>query len=270
MIERSGSGSGRPKNTWIRWIQILFRIRTWNTGLKSAACPKFDMTCWQSLAYPTGDEGGNFLVQMICTCHRYVFMGGGGVGTLCVLLDRHIWALKPALLSSPLFDTRFSSSLLFLRRYIRQISKKKPLSERYIITVYYNYNILFVRLPSFARSRTPRSFCGVASAVPDPPPVPRSSSSLWSISGVFTSSSSLTTPSYDPSSCRSVSSVVSPPSRGTESIRPQCCGSRSRYPHGSVLGMRIRLQEHWNWPKLTNKPDFLPFRKAFVPSSVCF
>jgi hypothetical protein len=30
MIE--GSGSGRPKNTWIRWIRIRIRIR--NTGLK--------------------------------------------------------------------------------------------------------------------------------------------------------------------------------------------------------------------------------------------
>jgi hypothetical protein len=26
MIERSGSGSGRPKNTWIRWIRIRIRI----------------------------------------------------------------------------------------------------------------------------------------------------------------------------------------------------------------------------------------------------
>jgi hypothetical protein len=39
MIERygsipltSGSGSGRPKNTWIRWLRI--RIQIWNTGLE--------------------------------------------------------------------------------------------------------------------------------------------------------------------------------------------------------------------------------------------
>jgi hypothetical protein len=41
-----------------------------------------------------------------------------------------------------------------------------------------------------------------------------------------------------------------------------CPGSRS----GSVLAMRIRPQEHGNWPKFTNIPVFLPFKKAFVPS----
>ncbi len=27
-----------------------------------------------------------------------------------------------------------------------------------------------------------------------------------------------------------------------------------------------KIHEHGNWPKLTNKPGFLPFKKAFVPS----
>ncbi len=36
------------------------------------------------------------------------------------------------------------------------------------------------------------------------------------------------------------------------------------------LGMRIQIQEHGKWPKFTNKPGFLPFKKAFVPSYVCF
>jgi hypothetical protein len=36
-----------------------------------------------SLVYPSGDEGGNFLVQMISTCLRYAYRkGGGGLGTL--------------------------------------------------------------------------------------------------------------------------------------------------------------------------------------------
>ncbi len=35
---------------------------------------------------------------------------------------------------------------------------------------------------------------------------------------------------------------------------------------GSVLGMGIQIQEHGYWPKLTNKPGLLPFKKAFVPS----
>jgi hypothetical protein len=35
-----------------------------------------------------------------------------------------------------------------------------------------------------------------------------------------------------------------------------CLGSES----GSVLGMRIRIQEHGKWPKFTNKPGFLPFK----------
>jgi hypothetical protein len=34
---------------------------------------------------------------------------------------------------------------------------------------------------------------------------------------------------------------------------------------GSVLGMRIRIQEHENLPKFKNKPGFLPSKKAFVP-----
>ncbi len=45
-----------------------------------------------------------------------------------------------------------------------------------------------------------------------------------------------------------------------------CLGSRS------VLGMRILIwiQEHGNLQKLTYTPGLLPFKKAFVPSSVCF
>ncbi len=39
---------------------------------------------------------------------------------------------------------------------------------------------------------------------------------------------------------------------------------------GSVLGMRIRIQEHENLLKLTNKLGFLPFKGAFAPSYVCF
>jgi hypothetical protein len=31
-----------------------------------------------SLAYLSGEEGGNFLVQIIFICRRYVFEGGGG------------------------------------------------------------------------------------------------------------------------------------------------------------------------------------------------
>ncbi len=60
----------------------------------------------------------------------------------------------------------------------------------------------------------------------------------------------------------------------------QCCGSgpadsqRSplnwlswiRIRISTVLGMRIRIHKHWNWPKFTNKPGFLPFKKAYVPS----
>ncbi len=34
---------------------------------KSAVCPKFDLVLAVSLAYPSGEEGGNFLVQMIST-----------------------------------------------------------------------------------------------------------------------------------------------------------------------------------------------------------
>ncbi len=44
----------------------------------SAACPKFDMVLAESLAYPSGEEGGNFFVQMIFTClpsHRERGMG---------------------------------------------------------------------------------------------------------------------------------------------------------------------------------------------------
>jgi hypothetical protein len=32
---------------------------------------------------------------------------------------------------------------------------------------------------------------------------------------------------------------------------------------GSVLGMRIRIRVHGNWPKLTTKPGFLLFKKGF-------
>jgi hypothetical protein len=31
---------------------------------------------------------------------------------------------------------------------------------------------------------------------------------------------------------------------------------------GSVLGMRIRIQEHGNLPKFTNIPGFVPFKKV--------
>ncbi len=42
----------------------------------------------------------------------------------------------------------------------------------------------------------------------------------------------------------------------------------------SVLGLRIRIrirnQEYGNLPKFTNKPGFLPFKKAFVPMRYIF
>jgi hypothetical protein len=34
--------------------------------------------------------------------------------------------------------------------------------------------------------------------------------------------------------------------------------------------MRIRIQKQGNLTKLTNKPDFQPFKKGFVPAEVCF
>jgi hypothetical protein len=36
------------------------------------------------------------------------------------------------------------------------------------------------------------------------------------------------------------------------------------------MGKRIRIQEHGNLPKFKNKPGFLPFKRAVVPSQVCF
>ncbi len=42
----------------------------------SAACPKFDMVAI-SLAYPSGEEWGNFLVQIMSTCLSYAGGGGG-------------------------------------------------------------------------------------------------------------------------------------------------------------------------------------------------
>jgi hypothetical protein len=35
---------------------------------------------------------------------------------------------------------------------------------------------------------------------------------------------------------------------------------------GSILGMRIRIQGHGHFSKVTNEPGFLLFKKAFVPS----
>jgi hypothetical protein len=46
---------------------------------RSAACPKTDMVgLAKSLAYPSGEEGCNFLVQMIFTCLRYTLRTGEG------------------------------------------------------------------------------------------------------------------------------------------------------------------------------------------------
>jgi hypothetical protein len=53
----------------------------------------------------------------------------------------------------------------------------------------------------------------------------------------------------------------------------QYCGSRSTWIRigsalldlGSVLGMRIRIQEQEKLTKLTNKSEFQPFKKPFVP-----
>jgi hypothetical protein len=42
---------------------------------------------------------------------------------------------------------------------------------------------------------------------------------------------------------------------------------------GSVFGMRIKIQEHGNLPELTNKPGFLPLKKALnrtFAGTVCF
>ncbi len=35
---------------------------------------------------------------------------------------------------------------------------------------------------------------------------------------------------------------------------------------GSVMGMRLWIQEQDNWLKLTNKPNFQPFKMALVPT----
>ncbi len=46
----SGSGSGRPKNMWIRiwfWIQIRFWIRIRNTAGKAKVCQSGGMPVWQ-------------------------------------------------------------------------------------------------------------------------------------------------------------------------------------------------------------------------------
>jgi hypothetical protein len=44
-----------------------------------------------------------------------------------------------------------------------------------------------------------------------------------------------------------------------------CCGSGSAL----IWLFWTRMQEHGNWPKVTNQPDLQPFKKAFVPM-VCF
>ncbi len=36
------------------------------------------------------------------------------------------------------------------------------------------------------------------------------------------------------------------------------------------MRIRIRNQEHGNWPKLKNKPGFLPFKSVFVPLKLRF
>ncbi len=43
----------------------------------------------ESLAYPSGEEGGNFLVQMISTCIPSL-RGRGGVGALCSYLGSRV------------------------------------------------------------------------------------------------------------------------------------------------------------------------------------
>jgi hypothetical protein len=37
---------------------------------------------------------------------------------------------------------------------------------------------------------------------------------------------------------------------------------------GSVLGIRIRIQEQGNLPNLTNKPDFQPFKNGFCTTYI--
>jgi hypothetical protein len=51
-----------------------FRLQGSSHRRKSAACPKFDMVWQYRSRIPVGrsEEGGNFLVQMIFTCRRYV------------------------------------------------------------------------------------------------------------------------------------------------------------------------------------------------------
>jgi hypothetical protein len=63
----------------------LFRLyRGRSHRRKNAAYPKFVMVWLYRLPIQVwgGDEGGNFLYQMISICLRYAVRKGGGVGTL--------------------------------------------------------------------------------------------------------------------------------------------------------------------------------------------
>jgi hypothetical protein len=50
--------------------ELVQHFRLGGRTAQERCMSKFDVV-WLNLAYPSGEEGGNFLVQMISTCLRY-------------------------------------------------------------------------------------------------------------------------------------------------------------------------------------------------------
>jgi hypothetical protein len=77
------------------------------------------------LAYPSGDEGGILLVQIISTWLRTVEEGGGGVSTLCFLTRKGKPIIELKLKRSPHVDVAFANSVQQARCYLPQTEKTK-------------------------------------------------------------------------------------------------------------------------------------------------
>ena len=76
-------------------------------GARALLDPKLIWFGYISLAYPSGEEGGNLLVQMISTCRHGPRGRGDGVGTLWCYLDmREESVAQPLSLTRPLHQAR--------------------------------------------------------------------------------------------------------------------------------------------------------------------
>ncbi len=81
------SGYGRPKNMWIRWIRIRFRIRIRNTGT-SLLFTSCYIKCFKNTGTPTVNKGERLRIIGACLPSYLCYKMGSSTQPICEYCPR--------------------------------------------------------------------------------------------------------------------------------------------------------------------------------------